>query len=540
MDKSSPRARGLRSGVNRRDLVGAGAAGVLLAASGSAAAKARKAPVAQTAAGRIRGLNNGPVKVFRGVPYGASTAGANRWLPAKPPAPWSGIRDATAYGQQCPQTWGAPLPEEQAQLYTGPMGEDCLTLNIYTPALDGGRRPVMVWYHGGGFSSGSGNAATYDGSNLARKHGVVVVSVTHRLNVFGHLYLGDLFGADYADSGNVGVLDCVAALAWVRDNIAHFGGDPHLVTAFGQSGGGGKVSTMMGMPPAKGLFHRAIVESGQAVRSGARERAAQAAKALIDNLGVKTLAEMQAVPSDRLLAAVDKTGFPSSPIVDGRSLPAHAFTPSASPLSVDVPLLTGSTETELVFFPTTPIDPIDDATFKKDVLQGTRLPPADADRLIGAYRAKYPGRDNTYLLQMLLSDWTFGDPVLTQADRKAAQGGAPVYVYYFAKHTPVRGGKLRAPHTLDVPYVFDNLTYGAPIVGPKTPAQQAFADKVSGAWVAFARTGSPAVPGGPAWKPYDERARSTMVIDDVFALRDDPLHETRQLIVELKAKGAAG
>jgi para-nitrobenzyl esterase len=525
-------------GINRRAMVGAGAASALIAASASAAAK-RPAPVAQTTAGRVRGFNNGPVKVFRGVPYGASTAGANRWLPPKPPTPWTGVRDATAYGQACPQNFGAPLPEEQAQLYTGPMGEDCLTVNVYTPALDHGRRPVMVWFHGGGYSSGSGNAMTYDGSNLARKHGVVLVSVTHRLNVFGHLYLADLFGADYADSGNAGILDCVAALGWVRDNIANFGGDPNLVTAFGQSGGGGKVSTMMGMPPAKGLFHRAIAESGSAVRSGSRQRAAAAAKTFVDHLGAKTLAELQTAPQAKLVAAMNETNFSGSPIVDGRSLPADVFAPRASALSAGIPFLTGSTETELVFFPTTPIDPIDDATFKKDALQGTRLPEADADRLIAAYRAKYPDRDNTYLLQMLLSDWAFTDGVLTQAERKVEQGGAPVYVYYFAKHTPVRGGRLRAPHTLDVPYVFDNLTYGAPIIGPKTPAQQALADKVSGAWTSFARTGTPSVPGGPAWKPYG-REKSTMVINDVFTQRDDPQHETRQLIEDLKAKTAPG
>jgi para-nitrobenzyl esterase len=192
-----------------------------------------------------------------------------------------------------------------------------------------------------------------------------------------------------------------------------------------------------------------------------------------------------------------------------------------------------------VFVPTTPIDAIDDATFKKDALQTTRLSDADVDRLIAAYRAKYPDRDNTYLLQMLLSDWAFTDGVLTQAERKVEQGGAPVYVYYFAKHTPVRGGKLRAPHTLDVPYVFDNLIYGAPIVGPRTAANQAFADKVSGAWTSFARTGTPSVPGGPAWKPYG-REKSTMVINDVFTQRDDPQHETRQLIEDLKAKMAPG
>ncbi|MEO6340825.1 MAG: carboxylesterase family protein, partial [Caulobacteraceae bacterium] len=347
-----------KAGVHRRSVIAAGAAGAA-AMSGVANAASAAAPVADTTAGKIRGYANGRIKVFKGVPYGQPTGGANRWLPAKAPIAWKGVRDATKQGDKCPQNEGAPMEEEAVQLGKETMSEDCLNLDVWTPAVGAGsgKRPVMVWYHGGGFSSGSGGGLRYDGVNLCTKKDIVLVVVTHRLNVFGFLNLASLYGPAYADSGNVGIMDCVSALKWVHDNIANFGGDPGNVTIFGESGGAGKVSTMMAMPSAKGLFHKAIAQSGASLRAGAPDHAATAAKAVVDALGVKTLAELQSVPQAKLVQVMNSTRLATSPILDGRSVPRHPFDPGAPDVSADVPFLMGSNSTEVTFFADTPLDP---------------------------------------------------------------------------------------------------------------------------------------------------------------------------------------
>jgi para-nitrobenzyl esterase len=530
-------------GLDRRSVLGAGVAG-LGALSAGTALGATTGPVATTAYGRVQGYEDGPIKVFKNIPYGAPTGGANRWLPAKPPAAWSGVRQAVRQGDMCPQVRvpGVLLAEEAAMGQHGPASEDCLNLNVYTPAVgpNSGKRPVMVWYHGGAFANGSGGATSYDGRNLCEKNDVVLVTVTHRLNLFGFLDLEPFLGPAYADSANVGILDCVAALRWVRANISAFGGDPDEVTIFGQSGGASKVSTMMGMPAARGLFKRAIAESASAVRSGTKEAAARQAGAVLDALGTKNAAELQALPVERLLDALASTRFQPTPVVDGRNLPAHVFDPVASPLSAEVPLMMGTTETEITFITSTPLDPIDEAELRRRVMQTFRSDDADADRLIQLFRSRYPGRDNAYLFQLIGSQASgFQEGVTTQAERKAAQGGAPVFVYYFTHTVPARGGKLHAPHTGEIPYVFDSLAHSEPLIGAVTPREQALADKVSATWVAFARSGDPNNPRIPRWPAYDARTRSTMIIDDEFQVRDDPLRETRTAIAELKSKYAS-
>ncbi|MDP8983783.1 MAG: carboxylesterase family protein [Pseudomonadota bacterium] len=528
--------------ISRRTVVlgtAALGAGAWVGPRGAMAADAVQAgPEAMTTSGRIRGYHDGPVKVFKGVPYGASTAGENRWLPPKPPRSWSGVKETVAPGPMCIQdSRGAPLAEEQAMWQTGPQSEDCLNLNVTTPAVGrhSGKRPVIVWYHGGGFDAGSGNATSYDGRNLAHNHDVVLVTVTHRLNGFGFLYLADLFGPAYADSGNVGLLDCAAALRWVRDNIANFGGDPANVTIAGQSGGGAKVGALMSMPSAQGLFQRAIGQSGAVLHANTKETAARWAKRLVDALGVTTITDLQAVPAERLSAVIGQLRLLTGPVVDGRSLLSDPFSPESLPLSRDIPFMVGTNETEATFYPMTPLDPIDDAKLHELAKSTARVSDADADQLISVFRRVYPGKDDTYLLQLIASQTNSTQKnITTEAERKADQGGAPVYVYYFTKHTPVRDGKLRAVHTLEIPYVFDSLAHAAPIIGPVTPEQQALADKVSSAWVSFAKTGNPNNPKIPQWPAFDTKRRAIMVIDDQWHAADDPLRETRLAIADLK------
>ena len=312
---------------------------------------------------------------------------------------------------------------------------------------------------------------------------------------------------------------------------------------FGQSGGGSKVSTLMGMPAAKGLFHRAAAQSGVAVRSGTKARAAASARRLLEALNVKTLAELQRLPWQKIIE-VGGPGFDAGPIVDGRNLPADVFDPSASPLSRDVPLITSTVETESAAWGA-PIDPISDGELLSRVKQVTRLSDSDAQALISIYRTTYPGKDDTYLCQLLMSQWTFTDAVTTEAERKAAQaeqGGAPEYFFYFAHHTKVRGGKLHAPHTSEIPYCFDSLAHSAPIVGPVTPEKQALADKVSTYWANFAKTGNPNGKGLPEWRPYNLQTRPTLMIpvDDKPRMVDDPMGRTRRAVAEYKAKVQQG
>jgi para-nitrobenzyl esterase len=533
---------GGQGGVDRRTVIGAAAA---VAGAGPAFAAQAAAPVATTKAGRIRGAEREGIKIFKGVPYGADTGGANRWLPPKPVAAWTGIKDCLEYGPSPPQTVpiAAPMQEETDMLQQGPIGEDCLRINLYTPAVgpNSGKRAVMVWFHGGGFSSGSGNATSYDGVNLAKKQDVVLITVTHRLNHFGFLYLEDLYGPAYADSGNVGMLDCVAALQWVRDNIANFGGDPGRVMIFGQSGGGGKVSTLMGMTPAKGLFHRVAAQSGAAIRSGTKTAAAANAKRMVDGLGVKSLAELQATPWQKFyeVARANRGAGGGGPIVDGRSLPANVFDPVGSPLSKDVPLISSTVETESASWGA-PVIPLDEAALTAAVKGATRIPDADVASLIGTFKAAYPGKDNMYLAQLIISQWSFNDNVINQAERKAAQakaGGAPDYFFYFAHHADVRGGVLHAPHTSEIPYVFDSLAHSAPMVGAITPAKQRLADMCSTYWANFAKTGNPNGGALPKWEPFTPETRNSLVVDDQGARTvSDPLKATRSAILAAKAK----
>jgi para-nitrobenzyl esterase len=535
-------ARSSRSGrrINRPSLLACSGVGVAALAARAAPAQTLASPgaVVETTAGKVAGLGNGPVRIFKGIPYGAPTGGANRFLPPKKPLPWSGVREATQYGPRCPQ---APtpglLPEEAIDLDKGPMSEDCLYLNVWTASLDpAAKRPVMLWLHGGGYMVGSGGNVRYDGSNLARKRDVVVVTINHRLNVFGFLDVSSIAGPEYAGSGNAGMLDIVAALEWVRDNIANFGGDPGNVTVFGESGGGGKVSTLMAMPAAKGLFHRAIAQSGTALRAIMPDAAATAARAVLDRLpGIGGDLNHK---NFHLLATIE-FGTPGKPmpalgpVVDGHVLFRHPFDPDAPAVSADVPLMLGSNLTERTFFGDTPLDPIDDDALSGHIKRYTGLGDADSARLIAAYRKNRAGADNTFICQLISADWWMTANVLTQAERKAKLGRAPAYVYHFEKMTPVRDGKLKVPHAVEITYAFDNIDLSAAMTGTG-PDKHALADKVSAAWTAFARTGDPSIPG-LKWEPYSAERRAVMIIDDRPRLEIDPYREERLAISAVKS-----
>src|SRR5215470_840967 len=306
--------------MNRRKFLGTGAGLVILGANRAWGAQTKTGPIVETASGKIRGLVIDKVNAFKGIRYGASTAGANRFMPPVKPAPWTGVKDTLEWGEEAPQGPHTEIPEVASTIPKLTVGEDCLALNVWTNSLTG-KRPVMVWLHGGGFTSGNGCYTMYDGANLARKHDVVAVTINHRLNAFGYLYLADLGGETYAQSSNLGQMDIIAALRWVKDNISKFGGDPNNVTIFGQSGGAGKVSTLLAMPAAKGLFHRAIIQSGSNLQGIPQADAGKTAQTLMTKLSVKSATELQRVPMDQLVQATLSTpGLRLGPVLDGKSL----------------------------------------------------------------------------------------------------------------------------------------------------------------------------------------------------------------------------
>lgn len=545
--------------MDRRSFLGFGtlAAGLLMSGRLHAMTNTGTAtgPLVETTAGKLRGTINQGVHVFKGVRYGAPTGGAARFLPPRKPVPWSGVRDAVEYGPRAPQLdsqfRGVVPPEVEVMDPGGPMSEDCLCLNIWTAGLGAGhKRPVMVWLHGGGYTTGSGAFIMYDGTELARKHDVVAISLNHRLGVFGFTYLPELGGEPFAQASNAGMLDIVAALEWVRDNISAFGGDPANVTIFGQSGGGGKVSTLMAMPQAHGLFHRAIVESGAAVTGVPRERATKSAAGYMQKLGLQTnqVAKLQQMPMDQLLKVMGEmsgNGMPGSgslvmaPVVDGTTLPGDPFSPTAPALSKNIPLLIGTVETEVTFFPHQILDPIDDAELRAHVKQILRrADDAQVDELIAVYRKGRPKASNTDLYLIIASDATFRQGVLIEADRKAAQHGAPVYQYYFTWRSPVRDGKLRTFHTLEIPFVFDNVDAAKSMTGSGHD-RYALAAQVSGAWTAFARTGNPNHPGLPHWPAFDETKRAVMILNDRCEAVDDPYGDARRALDKILHAGQA-
>jgi len=534
-----------RRALLKSSLVGSGAAaaggmfgGFPSRALGVETPSKYEGPAVETTSGKVRGVIQGGTHIFRGIPYGASTAGSNRFMPPSKPEPWTGVREAFQNGPTAPQLGGPINSLILNHTPTAPKGEDCLVINVFTPGVkDARKRPVMVWLHGGGFAGGAGTPLAFDGTDLARSGDVVVVCVNHRLNIFGYLYLADVGGEKYTDSGNAGLLDVVAVLQWVRDNIAQFGGNPGNVTLFGQSGGGLKISNLLAMPPAKGLFHRAIIESGSALKGISREDANKTTERVLAKLNIQKdqIDELQKLPVERLLSAIDTRGSAPGtpplnlgPVVDGRSLPRDPFEPAAPEISADVPLIIGSVNTEGTFFtpPDSPLFSLDEAGMR------TRLTARygeQTEKLIELYRKEMPNATPSQIYFLITA---FPAAAITQAERKVAQGKAPVYMYLFTWETPVEGGRRYSPHTIELPFVFNNVVEQPEEVG-NGPELQPLADKVSGAWTAFARTGVPSAVGTPKWLAYTANERATMIINNEWKVVNDPRHEARLIINSL-------
>jgi para-nitrobenzyl esterase len=499
------------------------------------------APV-QGSSGKVRGLVRNGVNQFWGIPYGASTEGANRFMPPVKPAPWTTVRDCFQVGHRAPQDPDGPISEVWSLDRREPDGEDCLTINVFTPGLGAGRRPVMVWLHGGGYAGASGNWLLYDGSNLARKEDVVFVAVNHRLNLFGFLYLADLnAGEKWANSSNVGMQDIVAVLQWIKENISNFGGDPGNVTILGQSGGGGKVTTLMAMPSAKGLFHRAIAMSGSTIRGGQRTAATKAAEEFLARVGVKPnqLADIQKIPFQKLqeafFARPGIQGLAGGPVVDGKSLPRDPWYPTAPDESATVPFMQGSVETEDAWNdPPPPLEMPEQEMFDR-VKRIARTDESKAKELIALYRKTHPGITNTDVWLIMNADNSRRASAQLMAELKFTQGKAPAYQYYFNWRSPVHHGQLKSFHTLDIPFALYNIDIAASMTG-SGQERYALAHKVSAAYAAFARTGNPNHPDLPNWPAYSPTQRATMILGSECKAVNDPNREERLALQAIRER----
>jgi len=562
-----------RNSMDRRDLLkGAAATAAGVVASAAIPFRASAAPtdgatpkleycntlivgsnenaVVETTAGKVRGFARNGIQTFLGIPYAGSTEGKGRYQPPAKVTPWTGLRSSMQYGFVSPQEARAGWADDEvAWMFDwddGRPGEDCLRVNIWSPGNDNKKRPVMVWLHGGGFSAGSGQELkSYYGENLSRRGDVVVVSLNHRLGVLGYLNLAQIGGEKYADSANLGMLDIVAALKWVRDNIANFGGDPGNVMIFGQSGGGGKVNTLMAMPAAKGLFHRAAVESGSLLNASSADDAGKLGAAVLQQLGISAseIDKIQDVPVDKLIGAgiagvrslatpfqpggafrLPRIGW--QPTVDGKNLPTQPYDPVAPAMSAQIPLLVGTVLNE---FSTALYDTKLSTLTNDELKQRVAAQYKDkADHIIEAFRAAHPS-DTPGVLMSRISAAPVRQSAITQATRQAALGGAPVYTYWFCWKTPVLDGRPGAFHCSELSFVFDNTDRCAPMTGGG-PGPRALAAKVSEAWINFARRGDPNHPGLPKWPAFTANEKAVMIFDNKCEAKNDPDHDERQAL----------
>jgi len=505
--------------------------------------------IADTTTGKVRGYIRNGIYTYKGIPYGDTTAESGRFQPPQKAKPWIGVRSSMQYGRVCPQgprgSWNA---DEESWLFLyddGVQGEDCLRVNIWTPGLDGHqKRPVMIWLHGGGFVSGSSQEhRSYDGERLSRRGDVVVVSLNHRLGPLGYLNL-TAYGEQYASSAHLGMLDIIAALEWVRDNIANFGGDPGNVTIFGQSGGGGKVGNLMAMPTAQGLFHRAIVQSGSFLRAVTPDRSAILTQAMLDelNLSPSQVDQLQTVPLQKMIAAGDaallKTHPPVplvwshvadqlgwGPVMDGKLLPRHPFDPAAPAISARVPMLIGTTLNE---FNTSLNHPEYEAMTEAEVEKRLgNMYGNDPERIAQVFRASHPGAKPFDICSLAMTAQVRQGAVI-QAMRKTAQG-TPAYLYWFTWKTPVLDGRPRSIHCCELPFCFDNTDRSENLTGGG-PAPRELAANVSEAWIQFARSGNPNHHGLPHWPAFSAETCPTMIFDTQCRMQNNPDKEERQAL----------
>jgi para-nitrobenzyl esterase len=499
-------------------------------------AAANLVPTAKTRYGSISGTLEDGINVFRGVPYGADTAPARFQAPL-PPTLWTGAKSCDSFWTRAPQLTvlrGLQAIDSAPSLGSGPFAipgappriapesgvqsEDCLHLNVFTPALrDHRKRPVLVYFHGGAYNNGSVNSALYDGKRLCRRGDVVVVTVNHRLNAFGFLYLGALDPKHYPDSGNVGMLDLVLALKWVRENIAEFGGDPSRVLIFGQSGGGAKCATLMAMPSAHGLFHRVMTMSGQQVKGASIEIASKRTESMLAKLGIApaNLADLKTIPWEKIQAAAIATSSDWLPVVDGVVLSRDPFTPDAPPLSAAVPMILGNTHDETAV-PVGGSLTWDDAPAALRIAVAIYLGPYSAEQVIAKYRAIYPDKSPIDVVVAAATAFRAWPGQVLEAERRAANPASQphTWVYQMNWHRDAPGA--RAVHTIDIPFMFNNLDAAPGQIGSSPEdlaAAQPLADVMSGMLIHYAATGNPNHPGLPLWPVYSLEQRNTMIWD---------------------------
>ncbi len=490
--------------------------------------------IVDTRSGKVQGLEENGVHVFRGIPYATPPVGRRRWKTPEREVPWNDVRDATQFSAQAAQ--GEFMLDAMMGGTPRTKSEDCLYLNVTTPGLDDERRPVLVWIHGGAFMFGEGATPWYDGTAFATHGDVVVVTINYRLGAFGFLHLSDLFGSEVAGSGNLGLLDQVAALEWVRDCIEGFGGDPERVTIFGESAGAGSVATLLGMPAASGLFTAAIPESGAASWFATTEHATEIANVIVETLGVKPgdLDAMYAKTTDEIIAAqaavgleTGANGLPFQPVVDGVALPQPALDAIAAGSAAGVRLLIGTNHDEMTLFSL--MDPAL-ATLDETAIR-ERIAPffgGSIDHVLAAYRKLQPDASLSELWIAIATDALFRVPAIRLAEQQLAH--APVWSYLFTWETPVFGGVLKSTHALEIPFVFDTLDQPGGEVFTGTGEERAgIARRMHAAWIAFARDGAPGHADIPEWPQYDTERRATMRIDETWELLDDPMPETRVL-----------
>ena len=488
----------------------------------------------ETSGGRVEGTVKHGVHQFRGIPYAAPPVGHLRFRPPQPAEPWVGVLEATRFGPQ-----GLQAPSQLETLFGGtppPSSEDCLTLNVYTPAADGARRPVMVWIHGGAFLTGAGSTPWYNGTSFAANHDTVVVTLNYRLGAFGFLHLDDVGGDDFGGSGNAGILDQVAALDWVRENIEAFGGDPNNVTVFGESAGAMSVGTLMGLPVAKGLFAKAIPQSGAAHHAKPREEADAIARDLLAALGLDATpsgaAALRELPAEAVLEAQNAIvakhtpsgGLAFTPVVDGIVLPEQPIDAIGGGSAGGVRVLIGTNADEMKLF--TALDPASSQLDEARLIERAAAALGDAGKaaqLVTAYRSHRPGASAADLWADMQGDFIFRIPAIRLAEHQSARDNA-VFVYLFSWPSPQFGGALGACHALEIPFVWNTVDTGMSqlFTGPADQPMRDLADAMHTAWATFARTGTPAAPGLPEWPEYDTERRATMVLDTPCRVEDDP------------------